>query len=699
MTVHRLLNRMIAMVWLLGGARTGMAQQAAKQAGDTSSVSRLGPVIVTATKTPRTREDLPLSTSVLRADEVRATPALTLDDVLRTIPGLNVPFESAVVAHYTSNALSMRGIGGYVTTLVLLDGIPINDPMSGYVQWLKVPMELVDRVEVVRGGSSSLYGTYALGGVVNIITRHATGDEGAADASYGTNNSFRSNLLGSTALSSSVRLTVNGNFYNTSGYVRPVPEDRGPIDLPGRSRAGNGFAQLDFHLSEQASAFVRANYYDMYQNQGSRLATDGQRVFDLDGGIQRRAGIGGTVSANVFYQHDAPWTYNTDPITARGQDEFMSNYHRTPADFFGGAGQWTSLSTSGKTSTTLGGDVHVVTGDDISDVYSAPNVFAYHEVGGGTQLTAGAFGQVEYFPTAALELLGSARFDVWQNHNGHDDKTPGGQQHFADQTRGSLNPKLAIRYRASDAWTLRGAAYRAFNAPNLDELYRPYSAASYANVPNPQLGPEALLGGEIGTEYARGPAMLQVNVFQNNLSDVISYNPISFSPVYTTMPVNVGSVRTRGVEVFGNLDLTTGWRFSASYTYTASVITDNPPDQTIVGNTQGDTPKIQVAGSAGYFGSRWSVFVQPRYVSRRYTDVSNALVISPYTVVDASGSLRLTPNVEAFAQVENVLDRLYVVSEYGFHARGAPRQLFAGVRTRFGALAPRTVIPPGRGGE
>ena len=667
------------------GTGQAWAQDTTRARLDTTHVQTLAPLTVTAaTRTPRTVSDLPVSTTVLRGDEVRATPALTLDDALRTIPGLNVPFESAVVAHYTSNALSMRGLGGYVTTLVLLDGIPINDPMSGYIQWLKVPMELVDRVEVVRGGNSSLYGTYALGGVVNIITRQPQTDELTTGLSYGSNNTSRLNALGNVALSPSVRLTLNANFYNTDGYVRPLPDSAGPIDTRGWSRAGTAFGQLDIRLSERSSAFVRASDLSMYQNQGSPLAHDGQEVFDLAGGIQRRTTAGGTVSATLFYEHDAPWTYNTDPITARGVDEFMSNYHRTPADFYGGSALWSGLSSNGRANTTLGVDAHVVTGNDLSDVYSAPGTFAYHEVGGGTQLTGGAYAQLEYFATPALELLGSVRADVWQNHNGHDDRTPGGDSSFADRTKASFNPKLAMRYRASGAWTLRGALYRAFNAPNLDELYRPYSAESYANVPNPYLGPETLVGGEVGAEYAAGPASVQGNVFQNTLTDVISYNPISYSPVYTTMPVNVGSVRTRGVEIFGNWDFRSGWRLAASYTYTESIITDNPPDTTVVGHTQGDTPKHQAAASIGYFGSRWSAFVQGRYIGRRYVDISNTLSIDPYFVADLSASAGIGRHLEAFVEVENVFNTLYVVSEYGYDARGAPRQVFAGFRSRLG---------------
>lgn len=663
-------------------ARALVAQDTTKARPDSTKPTELSPVVVTATRTPRTVSDLPVSTTVVRGEEIRATPALTLDDAIRTVPGLNIPFESAVVAHYTSNAISMRGIGGYVTTLVLLDGIPLNDPMSGYVPWGKVPAQIVDHVEVVRGGNSSLYGTYALGGVVNIITRRPDKNQFGAGVSYGTNNTVRAGALGSVELSPTARLTLNGTFYDTDGYIRPIPEDRGPIDENGWSRAGNGLAQLDLRLSEQTTAFLRANYFGMYQSQGSPLGRDGQHIFDLGGGLQRHSASGTAISATAFYQHDAPWTDNTDPITTRGTDEFVSNSHHTPADFFGGSLLWSRLISNGHAIATAGLDAHVVIGDDSADVYAAPDSFLYHEVGGGTQLTGGIYAQLEYFATPRIELLGSVRVDGWQNINGHHNQTPGEHQSFETRTETSVNPKFALRYHAADAVTLRGAVYRAFNAPNLDELYRPYSAASYANVPNPELGPETLVGGEVGLEYAAGPASLQANVFQNNLSDVITYNPISFDPVYTTQPVNVGKVRTRGIEVFGNVDLTSGWRMAGSYTYTESIITENPPDPSVEGNTQGDTPNHMAAASIGYFGHRWTAFVQGRYVGRRYSDISNTVAIDPYFVTDLSGTVSVGGGFEAYLALQNVFDKVYVVSEYGFRAQGTPRQLFAGFRTR-----------------
>ena len=86
------------------------------------------------------------------------------------MPSVNVPQTASYQVHPTANSVSMRGLGG-IRALVLLDGVPINDPFFGYVQWNRVPMESIQRVEIVRGGGSPLWGNYAMGGVINLLSR------------------------------------------------------------------------------------------------------------------------------------------------------------------------------------------------------------------------------------------------------------------------------------------------------------------------------------------------------------------------------------------------------------------------------------------------------------------------------------------------------------------------------------------------
>ena len=120
---------------------------------------------------------MPASVSVVTSEAIEASPALLADDVLRQVPTFSLfRRTSSLVAQPTAQGVSLRGIGpsGQSRTLVLLDGIPFNDPFGGWVYWTRVPLESVDRVEITEDSSSSLYGNIAMGGVINIITSHPT---------------------------------------------------------------------------------------------------------------------------------------------------------------------------------------------------------------------------------------------------------------------------------------------------------------------------------------------------------------------------------------------------------------------------------------------------------------------------------------------------------------------------------------------
>ena len=129
-------------------------------------------ITVTSTRGEQRAGDVPASINVLSGEQIRLSPAVVADDVLRQVPTFSLfRRSSSLSSHPTTQGVSLRGIGpsGVSRTLVLMDGIPFNDPFGGWVYWTRVPLASVDRVELVDGANSSLYGSYAMGGVVNIL--------------------------------------------------------------------------------------------------------------------------------------------------------------------------------------------------------------------------------------------------------------------------------------------------------------------------------------------------------------------------------------------------------------------------------------------------------------------------------------------------------------------------------------------------
>ena len=130
-------------------------------------------VTVTPARTDLVTGGLPTSVTVVDRTQLDSSPAVTADDVLRQVPSFSLfRRTSSLSSHPTAQGVSLRGIGpsGVSRTLVLLDGVPFNDPFGGWVYWTRVPMIGVNRIEIVEDTSSSLYGNYAMGGVINIVS-------------------------------------------------------------------------------------------------------------------------------------------------------------------------------------------------------------------------------------------------------------------------------------------------------------------------------------------------------------------------------------------------------------------------------------------------------------------------------------------------------------------------------------------------
>src|SRR5437773_3747994 len=146
-------------------------------------------ITVTATRTETRLSDTPASVVVLSAKDLAATPAATVDDALRQVPGFTLFRRSGSrTANPTSQGVSLRGVGGSGASraAVFDDGIPLNDPFGGWIAWGRVPRAALDRIEAVSGGASALYGGAALSGAIALVRREPAGNSLALDSSYGS---------------------------------------------------------------------------------------------------------------------------------------------------------------------------------------------------------------------------------------------------------------------------------------------------------------------------------------------------------------------------------------------------------------------------------------------------------------------------------------------------------------------------------
>src|SRR5437867_12151131 len=219
-------------------------------------------VTVTPTRSEQRVGDIPASVSVLTSDDIKASPAVVADDVLRQMPTFSLfRRTSSLSSHPTSQGVSLRGIGpsGVSRTLVLIDGVPFNDPFGGWVYWTRVPLESVDRIEVVDGSSSSLYGNYAMGGVINIVSSPPSRRTLEVKPQYGNRGSpkvdfFASDVRGKRGV------TVDDSFFDTDDFPIVGLNEKVIIDINETVTFKNVNVKLDYRPTDRVQALVRTGY-------------------------------------------------------------------------------------------------------------------------------------------------------------------------------------------------------------------------------------------------------------------------------------------------------------------------------------------------------------------------------------------------------------------------------------------------------
>ena len=252
---------------------------------------RLAPVVVTPSRLEQRADEAPASVTVVTGEDIRESASQTVDDLLRQVPGFSLfRRSSSVVAHPTTQGLSLRGIGpsGTSRALVLLDGVPLNDPFGGWVPWSRLPLLGIEQIEVVRGGGSSVWGNYALGGVVHVVTATPRERSAELEASYGSHDTHLVDLLLTEAWGPA-QLSLEGRHFETGGYPIVKRSDRGPIDIDAESRHAVFNGRLELALSPDASVFVMGNYFDEDRGNGTPL-----QVNETESGI---VGLGGRLRA------------------------------------------------------------------------------------------------------------------------------------------------------------------------------------------------------------------------------------------------------------------------------------------------------------------------------------------------------------------------------------------------------------------
>jgi outer membrane receptor protein involved in Fe transport len=651
--------------------------------------------VATAHRLARPTRESSAQVTVLTREEIDANPTLTTDSLVRSVPSVATFRRStSLVADPSSQGLNLRGVGpsGASRSLVLLDGVPVNDPFGGWVYWRALPRLGIDRVEVAPGGGSALYGSSALGGVLQMFSRPLSVSGADADVAYG---SFRTALIAARAVQAwkAAGASLEGEWLRSDGYPVVASAQRGAIDTSAGSQHGNLNARVEGSPYKRLQLFASAGAFSERQNGGTRFTRAHVDLARVVLGARADGRRAGTWDLTVFGRLQE-FTQHRARVSEERASEVLAARQRVPAQDEGGALLWRSpeLSLFGTHVLLAGADARHVRGTSYEQLFPPmPDAqSALERDAGGRQLIVGAFVQDVYEASSWLQIDAALRFDTFRNDRGQQRVRRGDDDvertRFDATQRQALSPRVGVLVKPVAWLAVRSAAYRAFRAPTLNELYRPFQVGTVLTAANPRLGPEFLTGAEIGVEaLVLDQLTLRATGYWNVLDD-----PITNRTLAAPLPdgsqrqrENLGQARIRGT------DLELAWRVAAklssvlAYTYVHSEVSEAPGARELLGKQLAHNPMHRANAMVAFRDDAWlSASVQVRVVGPHFEDDLNTRRIPAYAVVDAELSRQLFWRLAVFAAVENLLDTTYLVGRAGVDTVGAPFLARVGLRLR-----------------
>jgi iron complex outermembrane recepter protein len=644
----------------------------------------------------RTRNPRPNVATVTRVDRPRVdrSPSLTSDGTLRALPSAaTFRRSSSLVADPSSQGLNLRGLApsGVSRTLVLLDGVPLNDPFGGWVYWRSVPRLGLDHIEVVPGGGSALYGSAALGGVVQLYARPPSHEGVDADIAYGNLDTLTLGLRLAHQFGS-FGGAIEADWLTSDGYRIVSGADHGPVDGETPSEHGNISGRFTLDVTRRLRISTGLSYFREVQNGGTRFTTAEVSLGLANLGVAYDTERAGQFELSLFARRETFGQVRAR-IDEDRESEARAGEQDVPSGDEGGALSWTSPEVSGfGTHQFLAGvDARHIDGRSTDRVYPAmtqPDSVLAKRIS-GEQWTLGAFVQDLVQIERVVDLQANLRGDLWRNYDAERvlERASGDRTQSRSRARqeSTLSPRLGALVHLQPWLRLRAAGYRAFRAPTLNELYRSFQVGTILTAANDRLGPEHVLGGELGLELAATSARLRLTGFFNHLDDPIvnATLPAPLPDGSARQRQNLGAAQVFGFELDARFAFNPYSRFDFAYTFARSEVTDAGPMRALLGKRLPQDPEHRATFGVMFEQPSWfSGMLQVRVIGPQWEDDLNTLSMNGYAVLDAFLSRNLAGGLEIFAGAENILNVRYLVGRAGVDTLAAPFTFRVGLRLR-----------------
>ena len=675
----------LMMLFVLGSSMNAFAQN--NDVLDENFV--LDEMVVSATRSEKKLLDTAASVSVITDKDLNKMHINNLDEAFVKIPGVYVGRLSGIGS--TTSQTVMRGVNAANSVAVLVDGVQVNDSYNGSVTWSAIPVDMVKRVEVLRGPASVLYGGNALAGVINIITKDVDKTSVNLKLSYGSNNTQNHSLYVAGKASDKLDFNVNYEKKRTDGYVTdPVLSSKAVfgaettttntgakrwiIGNKGKRQwdentVGVGFKYhfdeskslaLDFTKNEYEYSYSAPTSYfgdDIIKKAGTYFSTPGEKASnkynmtynDSENGWKAVVGY-----SDQYKQHDTSISKATDSSKPNTRFSFDLQKNQT-----------ISANNNAVFGLNYRKDEMDATVYKLADKFNSDSKIAVDSMASGTNKSFSAYVMDEHKFSERWTATAGLRYDKWSTDGRILLPNKTEAINYDESTYDNWSPSLSVMYKPEADSSVYLSWGKAFEAPSLYRMYSSSYSSNVYNIANPNLKPQKAETFELGYKKdLNNKSAIGVSVYDTKYKGLLYKNSLGVvDGMNATCYQNAGEAEAKGFELELNHNFDDKWSAFLNYTY------QNPVIKKALKATEKDKyvtaiPKEVFRAGVTYSDDKWSGMLTGEYISKRFSKTDNSDTVNgvygsydPYFIMNMDISYSFNKNYTLTASVNNILDR------------------------------------------
>jgi len=656
------------------------------------------PIIVRANRDEAGLVAVPARITMLPAKKIEQSAGTNISDVLGSIAGVDVKDDNGIYSSQT--VVSLRGLGGdnQSGTLVLLDGNPVNKSDAGSVNWNMFEKDNIEKIEVVKGPGSVLFGNNAMGGIINIITKKPVKKLSLnTNLFYGTYNTFGGKISAMGRTDNSLFYwKMNAGFKKSDGYINTpdyIIKENDTIVVPVFLDEWNASITAGFQPTERSLVEISFNVYDDQRGRGVKIFEESGANSEHDTyytlGKYRGKLKSTSVYLNIYNYHEdynrlneyySMSEYKLYEVNSKRDDSGLKLWFESPfKKIF---------------NLTYGAEIKAGSVDGADVYYSSTDVVTNK---GKIELYGGFFQVKSKIIQNKLFLVSGIRYDLSRFHDAlFSIENPSYSiEYLADyqffdipvETYGGFSPKFSLEYYLNDNLNGYASVGKGFRAPILEDLCRTGRKKIGFKIANPDLSSEYIMNYETGFNYSKKRIKTGVSVYFMSGKDFMYYLSTgdSVNLGYTIAPVfkmsNISKVEVKGLELEAEYSLPENFSVYANYTYNQSVIkefvkTESGVDTDLSGKFLTDIPDHKYSFGANYKHKWISASISAKYTGTRWVNETNTIdynyLRSAKYPAYTNYNFKIWKNIKELTltfSIDNILNTIYTDSN-GYRCPG-----------------------------